>query len=170
MWKWYNVCECTCWTLKGILRDGSRKKTLFSPKFGNWSDHWEEKPFMSQSHDSHIGMSNSVSKLYKCSPTKEPWTFFEINGRGRIYHQSANSTSAALLKNHGPSLKLMAEAESIINSRPLTVETMNDNSREALFHTSMVMNTSMLVPSSWVFTRPDLHGRCYCQRVQHLVN
>ena len=83
-------------------------------------DHWEEKPFMSQSHDLHIGMSNSISTLYTCS----------------------------LLKNHGPSLKLMAEAESIINSRPLTVETMNDISSEAMFHTSMVMNTSMLVPSS----------------------
>ena len=61
--------------------------------------------------------------------------------------QSAHSTRAALIKNHGPSLKLMAKVESIINSRPLTVETINVISSEALFHLSMVMNTSMLVPS-----------------------
>ena len=84
--------------------------------------------------------------------------------------QSAHSILAALLKNHGPSLKLMTEVESIINSRLLTVETTNDIGSEALFHTSTIMNTSMLVPSPGVFIRPDLYGRCYSQRVQHLVN
>ena len=66
---------------------GIKKKTLFSPKFGNWLDYWEDKPFMSQLHDWHIGMSNSISTLHTCSPTKEPWDFFEINDRGRIYHK-----------------------------------------------------------------------------------
>ena len=50
-----------------------KKKTLFSPKFGI--------------HDWHIGMSNSISTLHTCSPTKEPWAFFEINDSGRIYHK-----------------------------------------------------------------------------------
>ena len=66
---------------------GIKKKTLFSPKFGNWLDYWEDKPSMSQLHDWHIGMSNSISTLHTCSPTKEPWAFFQINDRGRIYHK-----------------------------------------------------------------------------------
>ena len=31
------------------------------------------------------------------------------------------------------------------------------------------MKTSVLVPPPGVFTRPDLYGRCYHQRVQHLA-
>ena len=64
----------------------------------------------------------------------------------------------------------MTVVESIINSRLLTAETTNDIGSEALFHTSTIMNTSMLVPSPGVFIRPDLYGRCYSQRVQNLVN
>ena len=50
--------------------------------------------------------------------------------------RTARSILAALLKNDVASLKLMTEVESIINPRPLTVETMNDIGSEALLCSS----------------------------------
>ena len=57
------------------------------------------------------------------------------------------SILATLLKSLGASLKLMREAESVINSGTLTMETMN-NSKEVLLCPSntLAMKASVLVP------------------------
>ena len=82
-----------------------------------------------------------------------------------------------LLKIQGQSLNdealrtLMAEVESIINSRPLTVETLSDiNSQIPLSPSNLLtMKTNVVMPPPGVFTKPDLYSRRRWRRVQHIA-
>ena len=67
-----------------------------------------------------------------------------------------------LLKTHGQSLNdealrtLMAEVESIINSRPLTVETLSDiNSQIPLSPSNLLTMKTNVMPPPGVFKKPD---------------
>ena len=66
----------------------------------------------------------------------------------------------------------MAEAESIINSRPLlTAETMRDISSMTLLcpNNTLTVKASVLVSPPGVFTRPDLYNRCHWKGSQDLA-
>ena len=92
--------------------------------------------------------------------------------------RSARSILASLLKNHGTCLKdeslhtLMTEVEAIVNSRPLTVETISDPQSLTSLSTSnflrMKSRVIMLPPGS--FVRSDLYNRRQWRRVQHLAD
>ena len=73
----------------------------------------------------------------------------------------------ALLKTHGSSLNnenlriLITETAAIINSRPLTVETLRDVNSEmplSLNHL-LTMKTDVILPPPKIFSRPDIYSR-----------
>ena len=82
-----------------------------------------------------------------------------------------------LLKIQGQSLNdealrtLMAEVESIINSEPLTVETLSDiNSQIPVSPKNLLtMKTNVVMPPPRVFAKPDLYSRRRRRRVQHIA-
>ena len=88
---------------------------------------------------------------------------------GRVWElqiQSARNILAALLKTHGQSLNdeglrtLVAETEPIINSRPLTSESLSDvNSEIPLLPSNLLtVKSDVIMPPAEVFNRPDLYS------------
>ena len=92
--------------------------------------------------------------------------------------RSARSILASLLKNHGTCLKdeslhtLMTEVEAIVNSRPLTVETISDPQSLIPLSPSnlLTMKSRVIMPPPGSFVRPDLYNRREWRRVQHLAD
>ena len=90
----------------------------------------------------------------------------------------ARSILASLLKNHGTCLKdeslhtLMTEVEAIVNSRPLTVETISDPQSLTPLSPSnlLTMKSRVIMPPPGSFIRPDLYNRRQWRRVQHLAD
>ena len=73
----------------------------------------------------------------------------------------------ALLKTHASSLNnenlkiLITETAAIINSRPLTVETLSDVNSEmplSLNHL-LTMKADVILPPPGIFSRPDIYSR-----------
>ena len=81
--------------------------------------------------------------------------------------RSARGILADLLKTHGQCLNgkglrtLVAETEAIINSRPLTVESLNDINSDIPLSPSnrLTMKSDVIMPPRGVFNRPDLYSR-----------
>ena len=92
--------------------------------------------------------------------------------------RSARSILALLLKNHGTCLKdeslhtLMTEVETVINSGPRTVETINDPQSLTPLSPSnlLTMKSRVIMPPPGSFFRPDLYNKRQWRRVQHLAN
>ena len=91
--------------------------------------------------------------------------------------RSARNILATLLKTHGHSLNdeglgtLVAETEAIINSRPLTVESLSDINSEIPSSLSnlLTMKSDVIMPPPGIFNRPDLYSRRRWRRVQHIA-
>ena len=91
--------------------------------------------------------------------------------------RSGRSIFAALLKTHGHSLNdeglrtLVADTEAIINSRPLTVESLSDINSEIPLSPSnlLTMKSDNIMLPPGVFNRPDLYSRRRWRRVQHIA-
>ena len=66
----------------------------------------------------------------------------------------------------------MTEVEAVINSRPLTVETMSDPNSLILILPSniLTMKTSAVMPPSGTFQLADLYCKERWMRVQHITN
>ena len=85
---------------------------------------------------------------------------------------------SSLLKTHGGSLTneslqtLLVEVETVVNSRPLTTETINDVT--ILIPLSpinlLTMKSKIVKPPPGVFTSPDKYSRKHWRRVQHVCN
>ena len=81
--------------------------------------------------------------------------------------RSARTILEALLKTNGSSLNdenlrtLITETEAIINSRPLTVETLSDINSEMPLSPShlLTMKTDVILPPPGTFSRPDIYSR-----------
>ena len=90
----------------------------------------------------------------------------------------AHAILSSLLSTHRKSLDeesllaLVAETEGFLNSRPLTVETINDPTSDLPLAPSniLTMKSKVVMPPPWDFSRPDL----YCWKrwccVQHIAN
>ena len=65
----------------------------------------------------------------------------------------------------------MAENETIISSRPLTVETLCDVNSEIPLTPSMLlsMKTDVILPPPGSFDRADLYSRRRWRRIQHIA-
>ena len=91
--------------------------------------------------------------------------------------RTARGILEGLLKTHDQSLNdetlrtLMAEVESIMNSRPLTVKTLSDINSQILLSPSylLTMKTNVVMPPPGVFMKPDLYSRRIWRRVQHIA-
>ena len=99
---------------------------------------------------------------------------------GHVWEQqirTARGILEGLLKTHGqllnddPLRTLMAEVEPIINSRPLTVDTLSDiNSQTPLSPSNLfTMKMNVAMPPPGVSTKPDLYSRRRWRRVQHIA-
>ena len=81
--------------------------------------------------------------------------------------RSARTILEALVKTNGSSLNdenlrtLITETEAIINSRPLTVETLSDINNEMPLSPShlLTMKTDVILPPPGTFSRPDIYSR-----------
>ena len=90
---------------------------------------------------------------------------------------NARSILAALLKTHGQSFNeeglrtLVAKTKAIINSRPLTVESLSDVNSEIILSPSnlLAINSDVFMPPPELFNRPDLDSRIRWRQVQHNV-
>ena len=91
---------------------------------------------------------------------------------------SARNILKSLLKTHGCSLDdeslttLMVETEAIINSRPMTVDTINDvNSPMPLSPINILtMKSNVVLPPPGEFPRQELYLKKRWRRVQHIAN
>ena len=91
--------------------------------------------------------------------------------------RSARTILEGLLKTHSNSLNdeslrtLMAEDEVIINSRPLTVETISDSKSEIPLSPSnlLTMKTSVVMSPPGEFSKPDAYSKRRWRRVQHIA-
>ena len=97
---------------------------------------------------------------------------------GGIWERQIRSDRTILeaqLKTNGSSLKdenlrtLITETEAIINSRPLTVETLSDVNSEMPLSPSqlLTMKTDVILPPPRTFLRPDIYSRRRWRRVQY---
>ena len=85
---------------------------------------------------------------------------------------------SALLKQHGTSLNdeslitLLTEVESIVNSRPLTVETLGDVGSEAPLSpvNLLSMKSNVVLPPPGDFKKHDLYSRRRWRRIQHIAD
>ena len=92
--------------------------------------------------------------------------------------RSARKILDSLLATHGSMLNeealrtLMVEVEAIVNSRPLTVETLSDpNSLPAISPTNLLIQKStVILPPPGAFEDADLYCRKYWRRVQYLAD
>ena len=92
--------------------------------------------------------------------------------------RSARNVLTCLMKTHSASLDdeslrtLMVETESIINSRPLTTETLSDAaSPKPLCPSNLLhMKSNVVLPPPGEFCRADLYSRKRWRRVQHISN
>ena len=100
---------------------------------------------------------------------------------GGIWECQISSSSAilnSLLQTHGHSLDekslqaLMTETEAMINSRPLTVETINDGQspKPISLNNILTMETKVVMSPPGVFQKPDLYCKSRWRRIQHLSN
>ena len=91
--------------------------------------------------------------------------------------RSVRNILQSLLKNHAHVLNdeslhtLLLEAESIVNSRPLTVENLNDPESMPLSPNNLLTGKSkVVIPPQGVFQKGDLYLRKRWRRVQHLAD
>ena len=92
--------------------------------------------------------------------------------------RTTRSVLSSLLQEHSSQLDdealrtLMTEAESIVNSRPLTVEALSDPlSPEPLTPNHLLtLKTQVVLPLPGKFDPPDVYSRKRWRRVQYLAN
>ena len=106
---------------------------------------------------------------------------FASNMRGRVWERQIRSTRMilnSLLKFHGGSLTdgslhtLLVEVEALVNSCPLTAETINDNTSLIPLSTInlLTMKSKIAMPPPGAFASPDKYCRKHWRRVQHICN
>ena len=91
--------------------------------------------------------------------------------------KSARGVLSALLKQHDASLNdeslitLLIEVKSIVNSRPLTVETSSDIGSEAPLSpiNLLTMKSSVVLPPPGHFKQPDLYSRRRWRKIKHIA-
>ena len=131
-------------------------------------------------------MDNDKIHKYLAAEEGCDWIVWERNPpeashMGGVWERQIRSIRAiltALMKEHPAVLNdeslrtLMTETEAIINSRPLTVDTLTDpNSPTPLSPTQLLtFKSNVILPPPGKFERPDVYSRKHWRRVQYLAN
>ena len=92
--------------------------------------------------------------------------------------RSARRILSSLMQTHGKSfdeeslLTLMVETEGILNSRPLTVETISDPTSELPLSPAKIltMKSKVIMPPPGEFSKRDLYCRKRWRHIQHVIN
>ena len=92
--------------------------------------------------------------------------------------RSARSILASILRTHGNSLNeesfrtYMAEVESVINSRPLSVDVVSDSASLAPItpNSILTMKSKITMPPPGVFESAEVYSKRHWRRIQHLIN
>ena len=143
-----------------------------------------------------IGAERELSKAYEEMDDDKIQSFMQEHGRDWIKRynnpplashmrdgwerqiRSAGAILSSLLKTHGESLDdeslitLMTEVEGILNSRPLTVETINDPTSFqplSLFNL-LTMKSKVVSPPPGKFLKSDVYSKRRWRRIQHIAN
>ena len=121
-------------------------------------------------------LSNLGTDLMNFS--KNPPVASHTGGVWQWQVQSCRNIILLILKNHGTSLNdeslqtLQTEVEVIVNSRPLTIETLSDPSRPMPLSSANLLTakTKVIMPPPGNFDQPDIYSWRKWRRIQHLVN
>ncbi|MCG7868679.1 MAG: hypothetical protein JAY74_20195, partial [Candidatus Thiodiazotropha taylori] len=92
--------------------------------------------------------------------------------------RSVRNVMSTLLHHHGSQLDdeslrtFLCEAAAIVNSRPLTVDTLNDplSSSPLSPNLLLTMKSNVVLPPPGNFQKPDLYSRKHWRRIQYLVD
>ena len=136
-----------------------------------------KKAFMEMNH-------NQIKKILQnkgtdwCIWKRNPPYGSHLGGVWERQIRTARAILSSLLKTHGQSLNtealytLMIEVEAVVNSRPLTVETIADGTSEVAISPSnlLTMKSKVIMPPPGIFPRPDVYSRKRWRRVQHIAN
>lgn len=135
------------------------------------------KAFMEMNHDQ---ISNFLQNLGTdwCIWKRNPPYGSHFGGVWERQIRTARAILSSLLATHGQSLNpealqtLMTEVEAIVNSRPLTVETIGDGTSEAAISPSnlLTMKSKVIMPPPGTFPKADLYSKRRWRRVQHIAN
>ena len=108
---------------------------------------------------------------------RNPPTASHMGGVWERQIRSVRAILQSLLKDHGEKLNdealrtLLLEAEAIVNSRPLTVDNINDPTCLPLSPSQLLtMKSKIILPPPGVFEKEDLYCRKRWRRVQYLAN
>ena len=108
---------------------------------------------------------------------RNPPTASHMGGVWERQIRSVRDILQLLLKNHAHILNdealhtLLLEAEAIVNSRPLTIENINDPESLPLSPNHLLtMKSKVVMPPPGIFQKEDLYTRKRWRRVQHLAN
>ena len=108
---------------------------------------------------------------------RNPPTASHMGGVWERMIRSVREVLQSLLKNNAHILNdeslhtLLLEAEAIVNSRPLTVENINDPDSLPLSPSQLLtMKAKIILPPPGTFQKEDLYARKRWRRVQHLAN
>ena len=101
-----------------------------------------------------------------------------MGGVWELQIHSVRSILSSLMQTHGSSLDeeslatLMTETEGILNSRPLTTDSICDPTRSLPLSSSnlLTMKSKIISPPPGDFLRPDLYSRRRWRWVQHILN
>ena len=109
---------------------------------------------------------------------KNPPLAIHMGGVWERQIRSARAILGSLLKTHGECLEnesllnVMTEVEGNLNSRPLTVEALNDlTSLQPLSPANiLIMKSKVVSPPPGEFSKPDIYSRKRWRRIQHIAN
>ena len=109
---------------------------------------------------------------------RNPATASNFGGTWERQILSVRNIMAALMREHGHSLDdealrtLMCEAEAVVNSRPLTVDTLSDPLSPQLLtpNTLLTGKSKLILPPPGNFQREDVYCKRRWRRVQHIAN
>ena len=109
---------------------------------------------------------------------KNPPLASHMSGVWEQQIHSARAILGSLLKTHGECLDdaslftVMTEVEDILNSRPLTIEVLNDpTSLQPLSPVNILtMKSKVVSPPPGEFSKPDIYSRKCWRRIQHIAN
>ena len=140
----------------------------------------------SDNSSNFLGAENELKRAFLELDKKKSANFFKtkvligLNGCWCLGTKNSicKINSRITLKTHNQSFNdesfctLMAEVEGIMNSRPLTVETLSDVTSYNLLSPSglLTMKSKVVIPPAGKFQKEDLYTRKYWRRVQHLAN
>ena len=99
-------------------------------------------------------------------------------GSWEIMNRSIRNVMNVVLTNHSKQLNddclltFMAEAEAVINSRPITVDNLHDPMSPMPLSPIqlLTMKTNVVLPPPGIFERPDIFSRKLWRRVQYVSN